>query len=438
MIYTVTVNPCLDVIKLLDVDYDPGALKSGTIRPANPNENEFMRPGGKGLDVSRALTCLGVETKALGFIGDQTGQIVRGMLKAEGIDNNFIETGIETRTNIILSLSRKKNGENLSQFQNNEIRVNSHGKEVPPNKYYLLYDLCHSINNADAFAICGSLSYGMQPAFYNSLIRDVRDASPQCVVMLDGPAEATAQAMQFEGTRPQFIKPNLKEFNELLEVLKDNDEIVIEKELYTSDIIPKDVSDEDFLEYMYTGVEPNSGGFQEKDKINDEKLSKNWEYLLNSIYSIKDKLGVSVLLSLGAMGCVCIDENGIIFHAYTNENIGKIETRVGAGDSVVAGFLAAFVQTQRDLPRSLKSGVAASIARITEDERETGSFLGKTTYFEFLEGDKILIDSYPAGDAHKLPKFRDSQQPSPISTNSTSREKAKRRKSSTRVQRTKT
>ena len=212
MIYTVTVNPCVDVLRVLNADSQ--VLAEGTYRAENPYEHEKLRPGGKGIDVSRALVSLRCETKALGFIGDQTGEIVKGLLAAEGIDHDFIDSGVETRTNIILELRN-------DQKVLGEIRVNSQGREIPPNKYQRLYDQASKIEDAEAVAISGSLSFSMQPTFYNFLITTFKRKNPDCVVILDGPAAATAEAMYLPQHRPDFIKPNLKEFNDLLMYLTD-------------------------------------------------------------------------------------------------------------------------------------------------------------------------------------------------------------------------
>jgi 1-phosphofructokinase len=87
MIYTITVNPCLDVLKFLRLKGKP--LTSGTYRPEDPNKDETERPGGKGIDVSRCLFCLRCETTALGLVGQATGEIVQGLLNPSFADRHL-------------------------------------------------------------------------------------------------------------------------------------------------------------------------------------------------------------------------------------------------------------------------------------------------------------------------------------------------------------
>ncbi len=94
MIYTITLNPALD--RTLWVE---------RIRADDSNriKKEERYAGGKGIDVSRVLTMLGVGSTALGFVGGFTGAELEGRLLNEGISCDFIRISGETRTNIIMN-----------------------------------------------------------------------------------------------------------------------------------------------------------------------------------------------------------------------------------------------------------------------------------------------------------------------------------------------
>ncbi len=66
MIYTVTLNPCLDYIVHTDA-LRPGALCR--------THGETLYPGGKGVNVSLVCAALGLPTRALGFIAGRTGAL---------------------------------------------------------------------------------------------------------------------------------------------------------------------------------------------------------------------------------------------------------------------------------------------------------------------------------------------------------------------------
>ena len=94
MIYTITLNPALDrTIWVEKMQYDD----------SNRIEKEERFAGGKGIDVSKVLTVLGVSNRALGFIGGFTGDELEGRLVNEGIQCDFTGIPCETRTNIVIN-----------------------------------------------------------------------------------------------------------------------------------------------------------------------------------------------------------------------------------------------------------------------------------------------------------------------------------------------
>lgn len=65
MIYTVTLNPAIDLVVRLD-----GPLQAGTVNRAAGEEYVL---GGKGVNVSGVLAELGCPSVALGFVAGETG-----------------------------------------------------------------------------------------------------------------------------------------------------------------------------------------------------------------------------------------------------------------------------------------------------------------------------------------------------------------------------
>lgn len=91
MITTVTLNPMVD--KTVRVD----SLKRGAIHRGT---RMSMVAGGKGINVSRQLARLGIETVATGFLGGETGSIVQKLLGEDGIDHDFVMTDVLTREGV--------------------------------------------------------------------------------------------------------------------------------------------------------------------------------------------------------------------------------------------------------------------------------------------------------------------------------------------------
>ncbi|MEW6510926.1 MAG: PfkB family carbohydrate kinase, partial [Bacteroidota bacterium] len=79
MVTTVTLNPMVD--KTLAIDQ----VRRGEVTRATAMH---MVAGGKGVNVSRQLKLLGVDTVATGFIGGETGTLLERLLDEEQIPHD--------------------------------------------------------------------------------------------------------------------------------------------------------------------------------------------------------------------------------------------------------------------------------------------------------------------------------------------------------------
>ena len=76
MIYTITFNPALDyLIKMQDFQ----------IGEINLSREEYILPGGKGINVSIILKTLGVDSTAFGFIAGFVGEEIEKKVKEDGV-----------------------------------------------------------------------------------------------------------------------------------------------------------------------------------------------------------------------------------------------------------------------------------------------------------------------------------------------------------------
>lgn len=93
MIYTLTLNPALD--KTLTVpSFAPGKV--------NRVLDTRQDPGGKGINVSKALKELGSKNVAMGILGGSAGEYILNALADMGIESDFVFSKRPTRTNIKL------------------------------------------------------------------------------------------------------------------------------------------------------------------------------------------------------------------------------------------------------------------------------------------------------------------------------------------------
>lgn len=188
MIVTVTPNPSID--RTITVE----DLRLGEVNRASSSR---IDPGGKGVNVSRALHANGLATLAVLPLGGEGGQALGLLLQEAGLEHIAVIIRGNTRTNtaIVDSLGRTT-------------KVNDPG---PPLSEAELISLTAAIpRGADWVVLCGSLP----DATDGSPLGDVVSTHPgRVAVDTSGPSLAAAVA-----ARPYLIKPNREELEELLGV----------------------------------------------------------------------------------------------------------------------------------------------------------------------------------------------------------------------------
>ena len=192
MIYTITLNPALD--RILTVE---------TILYDNPNRvtKEETYAGGKGIDVSKVLTKLNVENKALGFAGGFIGLELEGCLLNLGVNCEFIRISGETRTNIIINdLGKKK-----------QISFNSHGPMIKSFELMEMINAIKGLKDANYVTISGSTPLGVSPIIYRKIVEIAKDKG--ATVLLDADDEPLKSGIM---GKPHIVKPNVHELERLV------------------------------------------------------------------------------------------------------------------------------------------------------------------------------------------------------------------------------
>lgn len=91
MILTVTLNPALDkTVYIPDFAVDR----------VNRIQKIHLDPGGKGINVCKAVNALGGKSLALGILGGGTGRYIKDRLDELGVENEFLFIDGDTRTNL--------------------------------------------------------------------------------------------------------------------------------------------------------------------------------------------------------------------------------------------------------------------------------------------------------------------------------------------------
>ena len=184
MIITVTMNPAIDK-----------TAKTGAIKPGGLNrlDDVITDAGGKGINVSKMIKALGMESVATGFLGGGAGREIKSLLRRQNIKNDFIAINQTTRTN--LKVLSEDYG--ITEF-------NEPGAKVTAGEMAALHDkLMIYAAPGVIFVFSGSLPRGAAVDTYYRLACDVKDMGAS--VFIDADGEAFSAALE---AKPDYIKPN--------------------------------------------------------------------------------------------------------------------------------------------------------------------------------------------------------------------------------------
>ena len=188
MIGVVCLNPALDVTHhVAAVDW------SGVNRP----DGVYARPGGKGLNVARALHALGVEVLVLGVAGGATGEAVTTGLAALAVPAAFTRVAGETRRTFTVVDGRTGHA----------AAFNEPGPVIAADGYAEFRDrYASALAGCAAMVMSGSLPPGLAPGSYAELIAMATAAGVP--VLLDAHGDALRLGA---AAGPAIVKPNLAE-----------------------------------------------------------------------------------------------------------------------------------------------------------------------------------------------------------------------------------
>lgn len=188
MIYTVTLNPSIDYIVRLET------LQLGMV---NRIQEDFKLPGGKGINVSRILKQLNVDSVALGYLGGFTGQFIKDSLDNEGIQNNFTFVEEDTRINVKIK-------------SNEETEMNGPGPKITLQEQKEFLEKLSPLTSDDVVILSGSKPQNLSQDYYQQLIDILNQKNVSFVI--DTTGEELVEALQHN---PLVVKPNHHELAEI-------------------------------------------------------------------------------------------------------------------------------------------------------------------------------------------------------------------------------
>ncbi|MBF0254561.1 MAG: 1-phosphofructokinase family hexose kinase [Candidatus Omnitrophica bacterium] len=189
-VLTVTLNPAVD--RLLKI---PGFRAGGEFL----HREECLSAGGKGINVSRALEVLGVETLAAGLAGGAAGDLIRAELFREKIPCEFVGLSGSSRTNLTVMSERGR-----------LTRILESGPSVNRRELEAFFEMFRRRLAGCAWAVfSGRGLAGAGADVYARLIRIANRAGVKTALDASGP-----ELVEGLSASPHLLKINIKEAGE--------------------------------------------------------------------------------------------------------------------------------------------------------------------------------------------------------------------------------
>ena len=190
-IVTLTMNPALDI-----------ATATGRVVPSHKLRCDRPRydPGGGGINVARTVHALGGDALAIFPVGGAAGEMIRHLLKEEGVAHQAV--GIAGFTRESLNIDERATGQ--------QYRFILPGPELGVADQERCLDALAAAASSAAFIVAsGSLPVGVPEDFYARVAEVAKRYGRRFILDTSGPALKAA------GKGVYLLKPSLRELEEL-------------------------------------------------------------------------------------------------------------------------------------------------------------------------------------------------------------------------------
>ena len=232
--------------------------------------------------------------------------------------------GIGVQNNFI-NVEKGMSRINLKIISEEETAINGQGPEISPEDIGILYARLRCLVDDDILVLAGHIPDTLPPDMYEQVLHFLKGRNLNVVV--DAEKELLTETLKYH---PWLIKPNRDELGDIF------------------------------------GVKING---------RDDALP----------YARKlQKMGArNVLVSMGADGAVLLSEEGMVYSSDALK--GVVVSTVGAGDSMVAGFIAGYLRSDGDYETAFKQGLcagsASSFSLVIPDARQVERMM-RTAHFQ--------------------------------------------------------
>ena len=202
--------------------------------------------------------------------------------------------------------------------------INGMGPDIDASSLEKLYQKLDRLKAGDVLVLAGSIPKSLPDSIYRDILERLMGKGILCIV--DASGALLLNVLQY---KPFLVKPNRHELEELFNVTLDTKEDVI----------------------LYAG-------------------------------KLQEKGAQNVLVSLSAQGAVLVDARKDV-HLLAAPK-GRLVNAVGAGDSMVAGFMAGWLKKQ-DYDHAFRMGISAGSASAFSETLATGEEIEKVLELVKLE-----------------------------------------------------
>lgn len=199
---------------------------------------------------------------------------------------------------------------NVKMLNADGTEINAMGPDIPKEKQEELMEKLDRLQAGDILVLAGSIPATMPDDTYQKILERLLERGIRSVV--DATGKLLMKVLPYH---PFLIKPNKQELTEMFGVEIESEEDIV---LYAK--------------------------------------------------KLREMGAMNVLVSLGAQGAVLITEKDEVFSAPAPD--GKVVNSVGAGDSMVAGFLAGYLESS-SFEKALRLGLAAGSASAFSEQLAT-------------------------------------------------------------------
>ncbi|SCI40302.1 MULTISPECIES: 1-phosphofructokinase [unclassified Romboutsia] len=233
-----------------------------------------------------------------------------------GFTGDFIIKSLEEKgiENKFIKLKNGFTRINVKIKGNEETEINGQGPLINENELNELYKIIDELNSEDILVLAGSIPSTLSDKLYENIMERIKNKEIKVVV--DATKSLLLNVLKY---KPFLIKPNNHELEEIFNV----------------------------------------------------KLSSNKD-IIKYANKLKEMGARNVLVSMGKEGALLVTENGDIYTS--NVAKGEVKNSVGAGDSMVAGFLSGYVMTNK-FDEALKQGAACGGATAFSYDIATREFI---------------------------------------------------------------